>query len=154
MPGGSRKWRKPVHWVGGAKKAMQSLPLDVQDAFGRLLLDAQMGDHPTGARPFREGLPSDVIKLVDDDDGETYRAAYVVAFEAVVYVLDAFQKKSKSGIKTPRTDIDRVRKRYLAAKADYDKNKAAYLAEASLAARAIASAPSSHATRRRRQLDD
>lgn len=133
---------------------MQSLPLDVQDSFGRLLLDAQMGDNPTGARPFGEGLPSDVMKLVDDEDGDTYRAAYVVAFKAVVYGLDAFQKKSKSGIKTPQADIDRVRKRYLAAKVDSDENEAKYLAEAASAARAGATALSAHTTKRRRQRDD
>ena len=155
MANGSGKLRKPVHWVGGAKRAMQSLPVDVQDVFGRLLLDAQLGDHPTGARPFGEGLPTEVLKLVADDDGETYRAAYVVAFEAVVYVLDAFQKKSKRGLKTPREDIHRVVKRYLAAKSDYERNKVEYFAAAESAARAVASTlPAKTTTTKRRRRRD
>jgi phage-related protein len=51
-----------------------------------------IGRHPTGARPFGEGLPMDILKLAEDDGGETYRAAYVVAFAGVVYVLDVFRK--------------------------------------------------------------
>lgn len=112
----------PLRWAPGSKKAMQSMPDDVQDVFGRLLLDAQHGDHPDGARPFGEDLPSEIMKLVEDDDGETYRTAYVVAWEGVVYVLDVFQKKSKSGIKTPREDLNRVKARYVAAKEHYKKN--------------------------------
>ena len=112
----------PLRWAPGTKKAMAAMPEDVQDVFGRLLLDAQYGDHPDGARPFGEGLPSDIMKLVDDEDGETYRAAYVVAFRGVVYILDVFQKKSKSGRETPREDLERIKRRYKAAKQHFDEN--------------------------------
>ena len=59
---------------------------------------------------------------VEDYDGDTYRAVYTAAFPEVVYVLDAFVKKSKSGIKTPQADKDRVRDRFKAAKRDYDEH--------------------------------
>ena len=52
---------------------MRAMPEDVQDVFGRLLLDVQYGERPPGARPFGEGLPSDIMKLVEDSDGDTYR---------------------------------------------------------------------------------
>ena len=60
-------------------------------------------------------------KIVEDDDGNTYRAVYTAAFPEIVYVLDAFVKKSKSGIKAPQADKDRVLNRFKAAKRDYDE---------------------------------
>lgn len=128
MAGDALRYRKPITFGPGVKKAVRAMPADVQDVFGRALLAAQYGDKVLGARPFGEGVPRDVLKLAEDDDGETYRAAFVVAFEGVVYWLDVFQKKSKSGRETPRADIDRVTARYHAAKRDYVANKATYLA--------------------------
>jgi phage-related protein len=57
-----------------------------------------------GRKPFGEGLPHEIWKIVEDYDGDTYRAIYTAGFPEVVYVLDAFVKKSKSGIKTPQAD--------------------------------------------------
>ncbi len=112
---------------------MKAMPDDAQDVFGQALMRAQYGDHVPGARPFGEGVPRDVVKLSEDDDGETYRAACVVAFAGVVYLLDVFQKKSKSGRATPQEDIDRVTARYKAAKKDYSESNATYLALAAAA---------------------
>jgi phage-related protein len=89
------------------------MPEDVKDVSA--LLDAQYGDIPYGARPFGEGLPSQITKLVEDHDGDTYRAAYTVAFEEAVYVLNVFQKKAKSGVGTPKHVKDRVLARFKAA---------------------------------------
>lgn len=122
------KYQKPLVFVLGALKAARALPARVKDVFGYALMGAQFGDQVPGARPFGEGVPRDVLKLVEDDDGETYRAAFVVAFEGVVYVLDVFQKKSKSGKATPQADRNRVTARYRAAVQDYAANKAGYLA--------------------------
>lgn len=91
----------------------------MKDVFGRALLDAQYGDRPVGARPFGEGLPREIMKLSDDHDGNTYRAIYTVAFGSVVYVLDVFTKKSKTGIATPKADKARVLLRYRAAAEHY-----------------------------------
>jgi phage-related protein len=111
--------RKPLKWVGSSRKNLAALPEDVQDVFGSALLDVQYGDTPDGARPFGEGLPHEIWKIVEDFDGDTYRAVYTVAFPEVVYVLDAFMKKSKTGIKTPQADKDRVLARFKAAQQDY-----------------------------------
>jgi len=97
---------------------MKQLPADVQDVFGRALLDAQYGDHPLGARPFGEGLSRRVMKLSDDYLGETYRAAYTV-FPEVVYVLHVFQKKSRSGVATPKSDKRRIELRLASALEHY-----------------------------------
>lgn len=95
------------------------MPEDVQDVFGSALLDAQYGDFPEGARPFGEGLPSKVMKLVEDYDRDTYRAAYVASLPGAVYVLHVFKKKSTTGIATPRPDKDRIRLRLAAAEAHH-----------------------------------
>jgi phage-related protein len=63
--------------------------------------------------------PHEIWKIVEDYDSDTYRAVYTATFPEVVYVLDAFVKKSKSGSKTPQADKDRVRERFKAAQRDY-----------------------------------
>ena len=103
--------RKPLHFIASCKKDLQELPEPVQDTFGYALLDAQYGEHPDGARPFGEGLPREVMKLVEDYDGDTFRAAYTVAFPRAVYVLHVFKKKSASGIATPKPDKDTIKGR-------------------------------------------
>ena len=100
---------RPLKWVGGSKKSLDGLPEDVKDVFGSALLDVQYDETPDGAKPFGEGLPHEIWKIVENDDGNTYRAVYTAAFPEVVYVLDAFVKKSKSGIKTPQADKARAR---------------------------------------------
>jgi phage-related protein len=100
---------------------MQELPADVQDVFGRAFLDAQYGDHPVGARPFGEGVSREIMKLSDDHDGETYRAAYTV-YPEVVYVLHVFHKKSRSGVATPKADTRRIELRVGAALDHYSRN--------------------------------
>jgi phage-related protein len=111
--------RKPLHFIGSSKKDLRGMPEEVQDVFGSALLDAQFGDLPDGARAFGEGLPHEVMKLVEDFDGDTYRAAYTVAFVQAVYVLHVFKKKSKSGIGTPGPDRDLIRTRLKAAAEHY-----------------------------------
>jgi phage-related protein len=61
-----------------------------------------------------------VLEVVEDDRGDTYRAVYTVKFSGWVYVLHCFQKKSKSGIKTPKADLDLIQTRLKAAKQDFD----------------------------------
>ena len=111
--------RKPIHFIASSQNDLRDMPEEVKDAFGGALLDAQYGEHPEGARPFGEGLPSTVMKLVEDFDGDTYRAAYTAAFKAAVYVLHVFKKKSKSGIATPQADRDLVRTRLNLAEEHY-----------------------------------
>ncbi len=97
------------------------MPEDVQDVFGSALLDAQYGDHPAGARPFGEGVSRKVTKLVEDYHGDTFRAAYTVAFEKAVYVLHVFKKKSKTGIKTPQPEKEVIVARLKAAEEHYKR---------------------------------
>jgi phage-related protein len=90
---------------------MRRIPEDVQDQFGRALLDVQYGERPEGARPFGAGLPTTVMKLVEHHDGDTYRAAYTVEFKRCVYLLHVFKKKSKTGRGTPRGALELIKSR-------------------------------------------
>jgi phage-related protein len=110
--------RRQLHFVGSSRRDLKALPDHVQDLFGRALLDVQFGDTPTSARAFGEGV-SGVMKLIEDDDGQTFRAAYTVEFAGSVYVLHVFTKKSKHGIATPQRDIDLVRARLRRAREHY-----------------------------------
>jgi phage-related protein len=82
----------------------------VRRRFGRLLLDMQFGETPESARAFGEGVPG-VMKLIEDFDGQTFRAAYTVEFPRVVFLLHVFKKKARHGVATPRRDIEIVRVR-------------------------------------------
>ena len=62
------------------------------------------------------------MEVVDDDDGDTYRAVYTVRFAGVIYVLHAFQKKSRKGIATPKHEIDVIKARLNVAEAHYREN--------------------------------
>ena len=91
------------------------MPEDVKDVFGQALLDLQFGDTPAIAKRFGERVARDVWKLVEDHDGETYRVAYAATIGECVYVLHAFQKKSKRGGETLRADRELVEARLKAA---------------------------------------
>lgn len=106
---------KPLRWVGSSKRDLKKFPAEVQDEFGFALHLAQIGKRALSAKPFK-GLGG-VVELVENHDGDTFRAMYTARFSGVVYVLHAFQKKSKTGIKTPRQDVDLIRRRLQAAEA-------------------------------------
>lgn len=108
---------KPLRWVGSARRDYGEFPNDVQDTFGFQLHLAQLGLHPPSAKPLR-GMGSGVIELIEDFDGDAYRAVYAVRFETAIYVLHSFKKKSKHGIRTPQSDIDLVKRRLRDAEAD------------------------------------
>jgi phage-related protein len=109
---------RPLLWVGSSKRDYIEFPERVQEQFGFELHLVQSGQHPPSAKPLR-GLGSGVVELVEDFDKSTYRAVYTVRFEEFVYVLHAFKKKSKQGIKTPQTDIDLIKSRLKNAEQDY-----------------------------------
>ena len=103
--------KKPIFWIGSSKRDLKDFPAEVQDVVGRALLDAQFGDTPREAKPMKGFSGACVLEIVDDFDGDTYRAVYTVRLAGAVYVLHAFQKKSKRGIETLRHDIDVIKAR-------------------------------------------
>ncbi len=112
---------KPVRWIGSAKEDLSAFPADVRWRVGSAIWQAQIGAKADYAKPLRGFGGASVLEVVDDYDGDTYRAAYTVQFAEVVYVLHAFQKKSRKGIKTPRADLDLIRDRLVRAKKDYQE---------------------------------
>lgn len=112
---------KPVEWIGSSYKDFRSFPDAVQDVMGFALYQAQIGQVHTNAKPLKGFGGASIQEIVDDNRGDTYRTVYTVKFENAIYVLHAFQKKSKKGIKTPQEDIELIRRRLKAAEEDYKK---------------------------------
>lgn len=102
---------RPLLWMGDARKNIRAFPEEVQKAVGYALQLVQSGETPRDAKPFK-GVGSGVYEIVKRYDTDTYRAVYAVKIGEKVYVLHAFQKKSRQGIKTPQTDIDLIKQRY------------------------------------------
>jgi phage-related protein len=109
---------RPLLWIASSKKDYRDFPSRVQYSLGFELFLAQTGQHPPSAKPLK-GLGSGTIELVENFDGDTYRAVYTVRFSEAVYVLHSFKKKSKQGIKTPQSDIDLIKRRLKSAEEDY-----------------------------------
>ena len=95
MPAMSKRSRKPLKWVGSAKRDQDA---KVMAGFGS----------------------AGVLEVVEDYRGDTFRAVYTVKFAGWVYVLHCFQKKSKRGFETPKADMDQIRDRFKAAKKDFE----------------------------------
>ncbi len=111
---------KSVYWVGSARSDLREFPDAVKTDVGFGLWVAQRGGKPTQAKVLKGIVSgSGVLELVERHDGDTYRVVYTVRFKEAVYVLHAFQKKSKRGIKTPKHDVDLIRERLRAAEAHY-----------------------------------
>jgi len=110
---------KPVAWVGSAKDDLSALHADVKDAIGQALFEAQKGSRHASTKPLSGYGDASVLEIVVDHAGDTYRAVYTVRWPDRLYVLHVFKKKSKSGRKTPKGDLNvidtrlkRVREHY------------------------------------------
>ena len=110
---------RPLFWTASSKDDLLAFPEAVIDEIGTALSVAQFGGKHPNAKPWR-GEGSGVFEVVEDHRADTYRVVYTVKFESAVYVLHAFQKKSPSGIKTARKDVELIARRLNDAKADYE----------------------------------
>ncbi len=100
-----------LYWVGSSKEDLLALPEDVVDVFGYALYLAQIGRKHDQAKPLKGFGSAGVLEIVEDWKGSTFRSVYTVRFESAIYVLHVFQKKSKRGIATPKSDLDLIRQR-------------------------------------------
>jgi phage-related protein len=107
----------PLIWIGSSKKDLVALPVAVRKFFGHALHFAQNGERHDAAKVLKGFGSAGVLEVVEDDADGTYRAVYTVRFQEAVFVLHCFQKKSKSGIGTPKKDIDTIRLRLRVAEA-------------------------------------
>ncbi len=110
---------KPFDWVGSSKMDFLGFPEAAKDEMGNALGLAQFGGKHPSSKPWK-GQGSGVFEVVEDHDGDTYRAVYTVRFKEVVYVPRALQKKSPKGIKTAQVNVDLVERRSKVARQDYE----------------------------------
>lgn len=110
----SEKIVRELEWIASSKKDLMEFPSDVRKGMGHALYIAQQGGKHKDAKPLAGFGGASVLEVVQSDGNGTFRTMYTVQFEEVVYVLHAFQKKSKAGIKTPKQEMDLVKKRLAA----------------------------------------
>lgn len=108
---GKNHSEKPVVWIGSSLDDLREFPEEVRGEVGYALYLAQLGSKHPSAKPVKGFKGAGVLEIVEDFDGDTYRAVYTVKLAGVVYVLHAFQKKSKQGIATPKQDINLIKER-------------------------------------------
>lgn len=106
---------RPLIWIASSKKDLLSLPVDIRKFFGHALHFAQNSEQHKAAKVLKGFGGAGVLELIEDDADGTYRAVYTVRFKEAVFVLHCFQKKSKSGIKTPQKEIEVIQTRLKAA---------------------------------------
>ena len=102
---------KPVIWMGPSLEDLREFPEPVQDHMGYALYVAQRGGKHRDAKALSEFGGAGVVEVIKHHQGDTFRAVYTLRYADAVYVLHAFQKKSKSGRETPRRDIELIRQR-------------------------------------------
>ncbi len=116
--------KKPLECVGSSKRDLKDLPVEVKSVFTYALFLAEQGAKHPDAKPMRGYGGAGVLEVVDDFDGDTYRAIYTLKFPGVVYLLHVFQKKSKRGNATPKFEIDVINKRLKTAEDHYKQHYA------------------------------
>jgi phage-related protein len=114
--------KKPVEFIAGARDDLRSLPKKVTYVFAYAIYLAELGQKHPDAKPLKGFGGAGVLEVVENYDGDTFRAVYTVKFEGVVYVLDAFQKKSKKGRELPKVDLDRIKTRLKMAEGHYEQH--------------------------------
>jgi phage-related protein len=102
---------KPVRWLGDSLRRLRDFPEDVKDDMGAALFWAQKGAKHPDAKPLRGFGDAQVLEIIENHDRDTYRVVYTVRFEDRLYVLHAFQKKSKKQDRTPAHEINLIRER-------------------------------------------
>jgi phage-related protein len=101
----------PVIWIGSSYRDFRQFPDAVQARMGYALYVAQQGDRHRDAKPLKGFGGASVLEIVRDHQGDTFRSIYTVRFAGAIYVLHAFQKKSRSGRATAKTDIELIERR-------------------------------------------
>ena len=102
---------RSVIWVGSSRADLKKFPQQVRRDVGQALYAAQRGETDPAAKPLKGFGGARVMEIVDRHDTNTYRAVYTAQFGEAIYVLHAFQKKSKRGMATPKHETDLIRRR-------------------------------------------
>jgi phage-related protein len=115
----NRRPIKPCWFIGPSRRELKALPEEVRARIGHALHLAQCGEEAPSAKALKGFGGRGIVEIVEDFEGNAYRAVYTVRFAGVIYMLHAFQKKSKKGIATPRATLDLIKSRLRDAEADY-----------------------------------
>ena len=102
---------RPLLWIGSSRRDLRRFPRQVRRDIGKALYAAQQGETDPVAKPLKGFGGRSVLEIIADFDGNTWRAVYTVRFPEAIYVLHAFQKKSKKGIATPKKEMDLIQRR-------------------------------------------
>ncbi|MGA2962076.1 MAG: type II toxin-antitoxin system RelE/ParE family toxin [Candidatus Korobacteraceae bacterium] len=102
---------RPVVWVGSSLKDLRKFPEPVQDHVGYALYVAQRGGKHRDTKALSGFGGAGIVEIIKDYRGDTFRAVYTLRYAGAVYVLHAFQKKSKTGRETPRRDMELIKQR-------------------------------------------
>lgn len=101
---------KDLIFVADSHRVLAGFPEPVQRHVGFALYQAQMGARHIDAKPLKN-IAGGLMEVISDHRGDTFRTVYTVKLEKAVYVLHAFQKKSKHGIATPQSELELVKQR-------------------------------------------
>jgi len=110
---------RPLVWIGSSRNDLRGMPRQVRRDFGQALYTAQQGETDPAAKPLKGFGGARVMEIVERHRGDAYRAVYTARFDDAVYVLHVFQKKSKTGIATPKHEIELIRRRLAEAERHY-----------------------------------
>ena len=114
---------KPIVWISSSLKDLKGFPEDVKDGIGYALELAQRSRKSNQAKPLKGFGGASVVEIVENQQGNTWRAVYTVQFVEAIYVLHAFQKKSKAGIATSKYDLDLIKRRLATARDHANRSK-------------------------------
>lgn len=106
---------RPVIWIGSSRRDVRGFPREVRRNIGQALYAGQQGETDPSAKPLRGFGGGSVLEIIAEHHGDTWRTVYTVRYSEAIYVLHAFQKKSKRGIATPKRDMDLIHQRLLRA---------------------------------------
>jgi len=112
---------KDVIYLGTVREDILEFPPAVRDEVYFALNLAVEGGKARSVKPLVGFKGASVLEIVESFDGNAYRAVYTVRFKNAIYVLHAFTKKSKSGIETPRRELEMINRRLRLAQVDSDR---------------------------------
>jgi len=107
----NNRTERPVIWIGSSRRDLRGFPREVQRNIGQALYAGQQGETDPSAKPLRGFGGGSVLEIIVEHHGDTWRTVYTVRYAEAIYVLHAFQKKSKRGIATPKKDMDLIHRR-------------------------------------------
>jgi len=108
---GAEPFLRPLVWIGSSRDDLRAFPEPVLDRVGYALYIAQRGGKHRDAKPLAGFGSAGVLEVIQDFRGDTFRTVYTLKYAGAVYVLHAFQKKSKTGRETPRRDSELIHQR-------------------------------------------